>query len=162
MQAEHHFRKAKARTLDRDAGLAGEGDFEAAAQAEAVDHRDGWNFQGLETVDHRVGTADRRLDRMGIGGTAKFVDVRTGNKSGIFCGANHNSGGPLAFQSRQHGLEFFHHFGGERISAGTRAIEQQPGNSIGVAGQLEIAIRPVCLRLWPEFQHAIVENVHDP
>ena len=63
MQAEHHFGKAKARAVDRNARLAGERDLEAAAEAEAVDHGDGRNLQGFEAVDHRMGVADRDLDR---------------------------------------------------------------------------------------------------
>ena len=45
MQAQHHLRKTKTGAVDRDARLAGERDFEPAAEAEAVDHRDGRKFQ---------------------------------------------------------------------------------------------------------------------
>jgi hypothetical protein len=44
MQAEHYLWKTKSRTFDRDTGLAGERDFEAAAQAKAVNDGDRRNF----------------------------------------------------------------------------------------------------------------------
>ena len=62
--------------------LAGERDFEAAAEAEAVDHGDGRNAQRLQAVDHRMGAADRGLDRARIGGAAEFVDVGAGDEAG--------------------------------------------------------------------------------
>ena len=85
MQTEHHFRKAKARALDRDARLAGQCHFEAAAEAETVDHGDGRNLQAFEAVDHRMGAADGDLDRPRIGGAAEFVDVGAGDETGWFC-----------------------------------------------------------------------------
>ena len=63
MQAEHHFGETKARVLDRNPHLAGQRHFEAAAEAEAVDHGDARNPQGLEPVDHRMRAADLGLDR---------------------------------------------------------------------------------------------------
>ena len=93
MQAEHHFRKAEARAVDRDARLAGQRDFEAAAEAEAVDHRDGRNLQRFEPVDHRMRPADRGLDHVGIGRAAKFVDVGAGDEAGWLRRANDQPAG---------------------------------------------------------------------
>jgi hypothetical protein len=39
MQAEHHFREAELRAVDRDAEVAGQRQFQPAAQAVAVDDR---------------------------------------------------------------------------------------------------------------------------
>ena len=111
MQAKHHFRKTKARAVDRNARPAGERDFETAAEAEAVDHRHGRNLQRVEPVDHRMRPADRRLDQSRIGGAAKFIDVGAGDETGWLGGANDNSGGPLAFQRREHRVELFHNIG---------------------------------------------------
>ncbi len=47
MQAEHHLGKTKPRVLDRNPHLAGQRHFEAAAEAEAVDHGHARNPQGL-------------------------------------------------------------------------------------------------------------------
>ena len=111
MQAEHHFRETEARAVDGDARLAGQRHFEAAAEAKAVDHGDGRNFQAFEAVDHRMGAADRDLDRPRIGGAAEFVDVGAGDETGCFCRADDEPGGPLAFQRRQHRLEFLDQVG---------------------------------------------------
>ena len=142
MQAEHHLGKAKARAVDRDARLAGQRHFEPAAEAETVNHRDGRDLQAFEAVDHRMGPADRRLDNSGIGGAAEFVDVGAGNEAGCLRRANDNPDRPLAFQRRQHLIQFFDDICRQRIGAGAGAIEQQPRDAVGVAGELEIAIGP--------------------
>ena len=154
--------KAEARAVDRDPRLAGERDFEAAAEAEAVDHGDARNFQVFEAVDHRMRPADGGLDGARIGGAAEFVDVGAGDEAGRLRRADDEAGRPLAFQRGQHGIEFLDHVGRQRIGAGAGAIEQQPGDAVGIARQLEIAIGTALLGLRPEFEHAIVEDVHDP
>ena len=50
MQPQHHLGKAESRILDRNPHLAGQRDFEAAAEAEAVDHSDTRNAQRLEAM----------------------------------------------------------------------------------------------------------------
>ena len=97
MQAEHHLRKAKARAVDRNARLAGQRDFEAAAEAEAVDHGDRRNLQGFEAIDHRMRPADRGLDRARIGRAAKFVDVGAGDEAGFLRRADDQPGRAAGF-----------------------------------------------------------------
>ena len=147
MQAEHHFRETKARAVDRDARLAGERDFEAAAEAEAVDHGDGRNLQAFEAVDHRMGAADRDLDRPRIGGAAEFVDVGAGDEAGWFCRADDEAGRPLRFPAPPAPFEFLDQVGRQRVGAGAFAIEQQPGDAVGIAGQLEMPVGSAGLRL---------------
>ena len=69
--------------------------------------------------------------------------------------------GPLAFQLRQHLVELLDHVGRQRVGAGAFAVEQQPGDAVGIAGQLEIPIGAAGVGLRPEFEHAVAENVHD-
>src|SRR6266550_2138651 len=161
MQAEHHFRKAKARIVDGDPCLTGERDLEAAAEAESVDHGDRRNLQPFETIDHRMRPADRGLDSLRIGRAAEFVDVGARDETGCLGGADHDSGRPLVLKRCQHGIEFFDDIGRQRIGAGVGAVEQQPGNAIAIARQLEIAIGSARIGLGPEFEHAVAENVHD-
>jgi len=106
MQAEHDFRKAKARALDRDAHLAGQRHFQPAAEAKAVDHGNRRHAQGFEAVDHRVRAADRFLDRFGIGGAAEFVDIGAGDEAGSFRGTNDKTGRPLLFQLGEDPVQF--------------------------------------------------------
>ena len=124
MQAEHHFRKAEARAVDRNARLAGQRHFKAAAEAETVDHGHRRNLQGLEPVDHRMGPADRGLDRTGVRRAAKFVDIGTGDEAGRLGGTNDDAGGPLVFQRSEHEIEFLEHIGRQRVGAGAVAVEQ--------------------------------------
>jgi len=162
MQAEEHLGKAEAGAVDRDPRLAGERDFEAAAEAEAVDHGECRDFQAFEAVGHGMGAADRRLDRAGIGGAAEFIDVGAGDEAGGFCGANDEAGRALALQLRQHGIELRQHVGRQRVGATAFAIEQQPGDAVFVPGQLEMAIGASLRRLRPKLEHAVAEHVHDP
>src|SRR3984957_20392803 len=161
MQSEHYFRKTKTGTIDRDARMAGKRNLEAAAETETVDHGHCRNPQRFEAVDHRMRPADRGLDRAGIDGATKFIDIGTGDEAGWFCGANDNSRRPLAFQRRQHGIKFLDDIGRQRVGACIGAIEQQPGDAIAIAGQLEVTIGRIGVRLRPELKHPISQNVHD-
>ena len=111
MQAQHHFRKTEARAVDRNPRLTGERDFEAAAEAKAVDDGNGRNLQVFEPIDHRVGSADGGFDGTGIGCAAKFVDVRSRDEAGFLGGTNDDSRRALAFQRRKHRVEFFNDVG---------------------------------------------------
>ena len=88
-------------------------DWQASATSRPPPRQKPWitatvgNLQGFEAVDHRMRPADRGLDRTGIGGAAKFIDVGAGDEAGWFCGANDDARRPLAFQRRQHQIEFF-------------------------------------------------------
>ena len=161
MQAEHHLGKTEPRVLDRNPHLAGQCDFEAAAEAEAVNHGDRWNPQFFQAVDHRMRAADLELDVARIAGAAEFIDVGAGNEAGFLGGADHEPCGTLGFQFGQHLVEFLDQVRRKRIGAGAFAVEQQPGDTIGIAGELEILVGPACIGLRPEFEHAIAENVHD-
>ena len=81
MQAEHHFRETEARTVDRDARLAGERDFKAAAEAEAVHDGDRRHAEIFQPVGDAMRAADLHLNLARIGRTAKSVDVRTGDEA---------------------------------------------------------------------------------
>ncbi len=124
MQAEQHLGETEARIIDRDARLARQRDFEAAAKAEAVNHRNRRNPQTLEPVGHQMGLRHHGLDHAGIGRAAEFVDVGAGDEAGRLCRADHNAGRPLVFQRGQYQFEFAHHVGGKRVGAGAGAVEQ--------------------------------------
>ncbi len=161
MQAEHHFGETKPRVLDRYPHLAGQRYLQAAAEAEAVDHGDARNPQGLEPVDHRMRAADLGLDDARIGRAAKRIDVGASNEAGFLGRTDDEAGGAVAFQLRQHLVELLDQVGREGIGAGALAVEQKPGNAVGIAGQLEVPVRAGGIGLRPEFEHAIAENVHD-
>src|SRR4029079_15926679 len=162
VQAEHHLRKTKPRIVDRNPHLAGQRHFEPATETKAVDHGDRRQPQLLEPVNHGVRPADLGFDGAGIGRTAKFVDAGAGDEAGGLGGTNDEAGGPRGFQLREHLVEFFDQIRRQRIGAGARAVEQQPGDAIGIAGQLEIPVRPARVGLRSKFEHAVAENVHDP
>ena len=105
--------------------------------------------------------ADRELDCARIGRAAKRINVGASNEAGLFSGADDEAGGALAFQLCEHLVEFLDQISRKRIGAGVFAVEQQPGDTIAVAGQLEIFVWPIGIGLRPEFEHAIAKNVHD-
>jgi hypothetical protein len=63
MKTEHHLGETAPRVIDRDAHLAGECHFEAAAKAKAVNHGDGRNPQFFQAIDHGMCAADLELDQ---------------------------------------------------------------------------------------------------
>ena len=161
MQAEHHLGKTKARIVDRNPHLAGKRHFKPAAETKAVDHGDRRHAQRLEPVDHGMRAADLGLDGLRIGRAAKRVDVGAGDEAGGLGGTDDETGRPRAFQFAKHLVEFLDQIRRQRIGAGAFAVEQQPGDAVGIAGQLEIPVRPARIGLRPEFEHAVAENVHD-
>ena len=70
MQPEQDLGKAEARVVDGDAMVAGQRQFEPAAEAIAVDHRDGRQRQAVEPVEHGMAARQQRLDLRGIGDAA--------------------------------------------------------------------------------------------
>ena len=79
-------REAEARRPRSQSALAGERDFEAAAEAEAVSRRQRRNLQRFEAVDHVSRGRSRprpRSDR-----PAEFVDVGAGDEAGVLGGAD--------------------------------------------------------------------------
>ena len=127
-----------------------------------MDHGDRRNPQRFQAVDHRMRAADLGLDRARIAGAAEFVDVGAGDEAGFLRGADDEAGRALAFQLREHLVEFLDQVGRKRVGAGALAVEQQPGDAVGIAGQPEILVGPARIGRRPEFEHAVAENVHDP
>ena len=105
--------------------------------------------RAFEPVDHRMRAADLGLDRARIGRAAKRIDVGAGNEAGLLGGTDDEAGGAVAFQLRQHLVEFLDQIGRKRIGAGALAIEQQPGDAVGIAGQLEVPVGPAASGFGP-------------
>ena len=119
------------------------------------------NAQRLHPIDHRMRAADLGFDGVGVRDAAEFVDVGAGDEAGGLGGTNDEARGPCAFELGQHPVEFLDQVARQRIGAGIGAVEQQPGDAVLVAGQLEIPVRSAGIGLRPEFEHAIAEQVHD-
>src|SRR5579872_70695 len=108
-----------------------------------------------------MGARDLRFDDGRIRCAAEFVDVGARNEAARFGRPNDEPCGALAFKRGQDRVEFGQHVGRKRVGACTFAIEQQPGDAVSIAGQLQISIGAVCLGPGSEFDHAIGENVQD-
>ena len=101
MQAEHHLGKAEPRVVDGDAVVAGEREFEPAAEAEAVDHRHGRHVQVVEPIDDRVRLRQAGLDIGRVGHVAEFADVGAGDEAVALGGADHQPLGLVALDRRR-------------------------------------------------------------
>jgi hypothetical protein len=164
MQAEHDLGKSERRVLDRDAMVAGERDFEPAAEAIAVHDRDRRRRQAIEPVDHRVRLDQARLDGAGVGHGAKFTDVGAGDEALRLGGAQHQAFGHVALEAREHVVELAEHVLGERIGAGVRLVEREPGDAVLVAREYPVAPgrgRALVARERTELEIARRENVPD-
>ena len=135
MQAEQHFRETEARVVDGDAEIAGQRHFEPAAEAIAVDHRDGRQRQPVEAVEHRMAARQRLLDRRRVGDAAKLGDVGAGDEAAALGGADHQPARMVALDLFQHRVELGEHVVRQRVGAGIFLVEQQPGDAVFVGAQ---------------------------
>ncbi len=161
VQTQHDLRKAKPCIVDSNAGVAGQRHFQASAQTEPVNDCNAWNLQRLKTVDDRMRLADFGLYLAWISRAAKLVDVSARDEARWLRRADDQPGRTLAFEHSNDLAKLFQHIGRKRVSARAFAVEQQPRDAISITCQLEVLIRPCC---WcrPEFEHMILQNVHDP
>ncbi len=84
MQAEQHLGKPDRGIVDRDPVVAGERDFEAAAEAIAMDHGDRRHAQTIEPVDHLVGQREPPLDRGRVRHRPEFADIGARDEPALF------------------------------------------------------------------------------
>ena len=142
VQAEQHFGKAEARVVDGDAVVAGERDFEAAAEAIAVDDRDGRQRQRSSRSSTAWACASTASIFARVGDALELVDVGAGDEAG--CVWPSGSQGRAAGRARcsvSACVELGQHLGVERVGAGALLVEQQPGDAVGVG-----RIRQCCHR----------------
>ena len=163
MQAEHHLRETEARVVDRNPRSGRPARLRGRRRGRSRGSR-----RRSESAALPGGRSPHGRGRSAVSTARGSVAPRNSltsapaMKPDFLAERMTSPVGPLAFQRRQHLVEFLDHIGRQRVGAGAFAVEQQPGDAVGVAGQLEIAIGPARVGLRPEFEHAIAENVHDP
>ena len=164
MQAEHDLGKSKRCVLDADAIVAGERDLEPAPEAIAVHDGDRGRGEAIEPVDDRVRLDKARLHRRGVGHAAKLADVGAGDEAFRLGRAQHQALRQIVLEVCQHVVEFGEHVLGERIGAGVRLVEGEPGDAVLVAGEPKVApgrARALAARERTELEIARRENVPD-
>ena len=77
MESEQDLGESKCGVLDRDPIIAGQRDFQSAAEAIAVNHGDGRQRQPVKTIKNAMTADQQRFDLCGIRDPAKFTDIRT-------------------------------------------------------------------------------------
>src|SRR5207237_1946690 len=75
--------------------------------------------------------------------------------------AKDKAGRAVRFQLSDHAVEPLDHLGRQRVGAGISAIEQEPRDPVGVAGEAEIVIGPARIRFGTEFEYAFAQHIHD-
>src|SRR5437899_380235 len=141
METQHNFGKSEPCIIDCDAVVTGKRDFEAAPQAIAVDDSHNRHAEPIEVIDDGMRPAQATLGRFGIRHAAEFTDVRTGNETAFFPGAQDYSRRRLALDVRERIVELDQHLLTERVGARSRLVEDEPGKPIVVAGKLPMAPR---------------------
>ena len=109
MDAQHHLGQAERdlRIVGRDAMPAGEREFEPAAEAIAVDRRDGGAGQVLEPLQHGVRRADGRHGLVRPADLAELRDVGAGDEAALG-GDDHEARGAGLCDCGEPLVEFFH------------------------------------------------------
>src|SRR3954467_10293169 len=105
--------------------------------------------------------ADCGLDLPGIAGATKFVDIGAGDEAGGFRRTDDEAGRKFRLEIGEHTIEAFNDFGGQRVGARIGAVEQEPGDAVGIAGETKIVIGPAGAGLRAEGEYALAENVHE-
>ncbi len=138
MQAEQHFGKTKLRIFDGDAVIAGERNFEPAAEAVAVNDGDDRHREPVEAINDGVRLAQAIRHRRSLGHGAEFADVRSGDEAAFLCRAQHHASGQLARNLREHVVEIAQHLLINRVGAAALLVEDQPSDSVIIAGKLPV------------------------
>ena len=81
MKPEHHLGKAEPRLPGRNAIACRQRQFEAAAQAEAMDQRHRGEGQTLQPVEHRQALADSLGDDLLVDHVGEFADLGPGDEA---------------------------------------------------------------------------------
>ena len=142
MQAEHHLRESRSARRRSRCATGRQRDFEPAAEAEAVDHRDGRQSAALRAgrSPHARG-GSRSRPSSGSVAPRNSLTSAPAMKPDVFAERITRPAGALGLERREHGIELLHHVRGQRVGAGACAVEQQPGDAVGVARQLEVLDR---------------------
>ena len=130
MQAEQHLGEAEARVVDGDALVAGQRQLESAAEAIAVDHRDGRQRQAVEPVQDGVAARQQRLDLRRVGDGAELRDVGAGDEAARLGRADHQPARTIAFELVERQVELGQRLAVQRVGAGALLVEQQPGDAV--------------------------------
>ena len=119
-----------------DAVVAGEDQFQAAADAETVDRRDDRDGQLLQAVEHGVDHADFGDDFRLACEFFKFVDVRADDIAALLARDEDEpfdgSGSAGAFGFLDDGAQFFQWTAAQSICAGVFAVERRPRDTFAV------------------------------
>ncbi len=103
MNAELHLGQAKthAPVVARHPIATGEGEFETAAEGEAVDGRDRGAGQSSQPVEHVLARVDQLVGLLGGGESGELLDVGPGDKSIGLARAHHDGRRPGALEFRK-------------------------------------------------------------
>jgi hypothetical protein len=133
MNAQHHLRQPQRhlRIVGADAVTASHGEFEPAAEAVAIDGGNGGEGQVREPLQDAVRRADRRHGCSRLAHLAELGHVGACDEATL-AGTDDQAGRALLLGLAQALVEFFHRRARERVGAGARFVEGEPGDAIRV------------------------------
>ena len=68
----------------------------------------------------------------------EFVDIGTGDEAARLARADHETARRFAVEDVEHLVELSQHRGGQRVGGGSRLVEGQPREAVGIAGQAPV------------------------
>ncbi len=134
-QSQFHLRQTelRARFVEDEAIIAGQGELQAATEARAADGRDGRHRQTRELVEQFL---SRRGDRRGAGGVLdgeELVQVGPGDEAALLAAADDEQRCPAGGDGVERRVEIGQHLAIEDVDGAARHVELEDYTAIGVA-----------------------------
>jgi len=141
---EFHFRESNPRTIVTrgDAIMAGEDQFQSAADTYAVDGRNHRHRQAFDTIEHRIDRA-QAIDHLLLAGEVfKFPDVGADDECAFLARHQHEAAhvfsARLGFNLFDDRLQFFDRAAAKRVGALAFAVEDRPGDAFAIDAEAPV------------------------
>jgi hypothetical protein len=141
MQAEQHLGKPKRAPSMAMRDWQASATSRPAAETEAMDDRDRRQLECLQMIDDGMRGADARFHHLGIAGAAEFVDVGAGDEADGFAERITRPAGRSVSIAASTASNSSITSEDSVLALVPARSEQQPGDAVGIARQLEIVIR---------------------
>src|SRR5690242_1829877 len=137
MDTEHDFWQTQRQLVAAyaDAVLAGQREFESAAQREAMNEGDRRAGQRFEVVEDLLCRAHQLESLLGILELYEFLDVGASDETGRLRRTNHHAPRGLCRERAQMRIELDQRVARQRIGGGAGAIEAQPRDIVTIDSQ---------------------------
>ena len=140
-QAQLHFRQAELGlgAVDGDAVVAGQRQFQSAAERGAVERSDHWPAALLQPAQEGLVGFCQLVGLLRLGHRVDLVDVGAGEEFLLAAGEDHALDGGIALDARERIAERGGEFLVEHVHRTARHVEDEGGDAVGIHGELDCA-----------------------